>query len=80
MPDRDEDTWGGIDGPFRRDRKGFVASALSCAARALETESDRWFLWLPVLFATGILTYFALYNEPGPRIAATLVLGAAACG
>ncbi len=43
----------------------------------MEAESDRWFLWLPVLFATGILTYFALYNEPGPRIAAALVLGAA---
>ena len=26
--------------------------------RSLEAESDRWFLWIPVLFAGGILSYF----------------------
>lgn len=46
------------------------------AARALEAEADRWFLWLPVLFAAGILTYFILYSEPDPRLAAALLLAA----
>ncbi len=36
---------------------------VGASARALEAEQDRWFLWLPVLFAAGILTYFAL--DPG---------------
>jgi len=50
------------------------------AARALEAEAERWFLWLPVLFAAGILTYFALFSHfppsPNPRLAIALVLGA----
>ena len=46
------------------------------AARALEAETDRWFLWIPVLFAGGIVTYFALQAEPDPRIALALVVGA----
>jgi len=33
-------------------------------ARQLETEQDRWFLWLPVLFGTGIALYFSLPSEP----------------
>ena len=69
MPDQDEDIWGHIDGPSRQSRpglgrNGLIATVLSMAARALEAEADRWFLWLPVLFAGGILTYFALHNEP----------------
>jgi competence protein ComEC len=31
---------------------------------ALESEQDRWFLWLPVLFGAGIALYFALPTEP----------------
>jgi competence protein ComEC len=30
----------------------------------LESEQDRWFLWLPVLFGAGIALYFALPAEP----------------
>ena len=53
-----------------------MSAALAAAARALESESDRWFLWLPVLFAGGIITYFALADEPDARLAAALLLGA----
>jgi competence protein ComEC len=41
-----------------------VARLLAAVARQLETEQDRWFLWLPVLFGTGIALYFALPAEP----------------
>src|SRR5262245_23888020 len=37
---------------------------LAAIARQLEAEQDRWFLWLPVLFGTGIALYFALPAEP----------------
>lgn len=73
MRDPDEDAWGGSQRPARR---GIVATACAVCARALERETDRWFLWLPVLFAAGILTYFALVTEPDPRIAVALVLAA----
>ena len=36
----------------------------------------RWFLWLPVVFAGGIVTYFALSNEPAGRVAVALLLAA----
>lgn len=32
--------------------------------RNLEAERERWVLWLPMLFATGIGIYFALPQEP----------------
>jgi len=76
MPDRDEDVWGGVESPSRRGRTGLLAAAGAVAARALEAEAERWFLWLPVVFAAGILTYFALSTEPDPRVALALVLGA----
>jgi len=63
MPGRNEDAWGGVESPCRQGRKGFVAAAGTIAARALEAESERWFLRLPVLFATGILSYLALDAE-----------------
>lgn len=31
---------------------------------AFEAEQERWFLWVPVLFAAGIAAYFALPLEP----------------
>ncbi len=34
------------------------------AALALAQERGRWFLWVPVAFATGIAAYFALVREP----------------
>lgn len=40
-------------------RGGLLSRLLQAMAGALEGEADRWFLWLPVLFASGILVYFA---------------------
>src|SRR5680860_260319 len=73
MPNRNEDAWGGHESPQRR---GTLARAAGIAVRALEAEAERWFLWLPVLFAAGIVTYFALSTEPEPRIAVALLLAA----
>ena len=56
--------------------EGLLAVSLSASARALEREQARWFLWLPVLFAGGIITYFALADEPGARVAVALLVGA----
>ena len=55
---------------------GLLAASLRASARALEAEQDRWFLWLPVLFAGGIISYFTLADEPGARLAIALLLGA----
>jgi competence protein ComEC len=55
---------------------GLLLAALGAAGRALERESDRWFVWIPVLFAGGIVAYFALEYEPGSRVAIALVIGA----
>jgi len=41
-----------------------TARLLAVIARLLETEQERWFLWLPVLFGAGIAVYFALPIEP----------------
>ncbi|MEC9368272.1 MAG: ComEC/Rec2 family competence protein [Pseudomonadota bacterium] len=42
--------------------------APSRAAALLLSESDRWFLWIPVLFGAGIALYFSLADEPSPVI------------
>ena len=60
----------------RRPRRGIAEAAWVGCARALEAETERWFLWLPVLFAAGIVTYFALPFEPDGRIAVAGVLAA----
>jgi competence protein ComEC len=57
-------------------RRGLVFAILDASARLLEAEQDRWMLWVPVLFAAGILTYFALADEPALRLALALVIGA----
>ena len=75
MPERGEHDWG-EDRGWRRGRDGLIVIAFASAARALEAETDRWFLWIPVLFAGGIVTYFTLQAEPDPRIALALVVGA----
>jgi len=75
MPERGEHDWG-EDRGSRRGRDGLIVIAFASAARALEAETDRWFLWIPVLFAGGIVTYFTLQAEPDPRIALALVVGA----
>jgi hypothetical protein len=41
----------------------------SALVGALERESDRWFLWVPVFVGVGIGAYFSLSNEPWPLIA-----------
>ncbi|MDA7946628.1 MAG: ComEC family competence protein [Hyphomicrobiaceae bacterium] len=48
-----------------RNRPGPVARSAAWFAATLEEEADRWFLWLPVLFGTGIGLYFAFDHEPG---------------
>jgi hypothetical protein len=68
---RGEGEWGNGDATARS-RGGLLSLALAAAGRALAVESDRWFLWLPVFFAAGIIAYFALSNEPQPRVAAAL--------
>ena len=46
--------------------------------RRVERESDRLFLWLPVVFGLGIACYFALTEEPGwPIVGAALLTGIA---
>jgi competence protein ComEC len=57
-------------------RRGGAALALDAIARALEAESDRLSLWIPVLFGGGILAYFALAEEPRVLTAAALLVGA----
>jgi competence protein ComEC len=52
-------------GAPRRAPAGTAAGRLIAAiARRLEAEQERWFLWLPVLFGSGIALYFALPAEP----------------
>jgi hypothetical protein len=58
---------GNKDGAGRNRREGLLSTILSISASTLEAERDRWFLWVPVLFAAGILSYFALVDEPAMR-------------
>jgi competence protein ComEC len=47
---------------------GAGPAVLSIAARLalhLEAERDRWALWVPVIYGTGIAAYFQLTVEPG---------------
>jgi hypothetical protein len=75
MTGRGEKEWAaGILGQ-PKGRGGLVSLVLATFARTLAQESDRWFLWLPVVFAGGIVTYFALSNEPNGRVAVTPLLG-----
>lgn len=57
-----------------------MRAAPAALARALDTEADRWFLWIPVLFAAGIGVYFWLEREPSPLVApGAIVLAATLC-
>src|SRR3972149_10692613 len=76
MPGRGDEGWGGEDRASVRRRERLLSASLAAMVRALESESDRWSLWLPVLFAGGIITYFALADEPNARLAAALLVGA----
>ncbi|MGA7456402.1 MAG: ComEC/Rec2 family competence protein, partial [Methyloceanibacter sp.] len=81
MWEQGDEERGGEDRPSGARSQGLLAACLDTCARALESEQDRWFLWLPVLFAGGIITYFALTDEPAARVAVaaftTLVAGTA---
>ena len=76
MAVRGDEDFGEEDGGPQRRRDSLILVALAAAARTLEAEADRWFVWLPVLFAGGVVTYFALQEEPDPRVAVALVTGA----
>ena len=39
----------------------------------IDTERERWFLWLPVALGTGIAIYFALLQEPAPWLGGVLL-------
>ena len=54
--------------------QGPAARALSWLTSMLEAETDRWFLWLPVLFGIGIGVYFSLNHEPGTLMVAGALL------
>src|SRR3990170_1555311 len=75
MTRRGEKDWE-EDGTGRSRPRGLLPWALAGLASALEREAERWFLWVPVLFAGGILAYFALPSEPDSRIAVALLLAA----
>lgn len=47
-------------------------------SRSFAAETDRWFLWLPVLLACGIAAYFALPVEP-PLWLPLICVGLLAC-
>jgi len=60
---------GGVEArPFGADRvprqRAGLGMLFAWFARQLEAEQDRWFLWLPALFGTGIALYFSLPSEP----------------
>ncbi len=76
MPVRDEHALAtGEDGV--RGRIGLAPLLIAALARALTAESDRWFLWLPVLFGGSVLAYFTLSSEPSAIAAAALLIAAA---
>jgi hypothetical protein len=76
MTGRGEEEWGGWDPGPAKGRGGLASLILATLARTLAQESDRWFLWLRVVFVGGIFTYFALPNEPDGRVAVALLLAA----
>ena len=55
---------------------GSVGRLAAGVAARLEAERDRWALWLPAGFATGVGCYFALDREPVAWLGA-VVLGLA---
>ena len=71
-----QEGWGEDERALPRRQASLLAAWLAAGSRALQAESDRWFLWLPVLFAGGIIVYFALVDEPSLRTAAALLTAA----
>ena len=60
-----------------RERRGGLGGPWEALARTLAAESDRLFLWGPVLFGAGIAVYFGLAREPEWLTAAAAVVGLA---
>lgn len=54
----------------------WLAQGAAAVSDVLLRETDRWFLWIPVLFGCGIGLYFARYTEPTVLQCAGWVLGA----
>lgn len=52
---------------------GMLAKLAAALARTIGAESDRLFLWGPVLFGAGIAIYFGLRSEPTPLAAGAIV-------
>src|SRR5512147_3254201 len=75
MPSRDGHASGHwVNGP--RGRISGAVLLVAALSRILEAESDRLSLWIPVLFAGGILIYFGLGDEPRLLTAAALLMAA----
>lgn len=55
---------------------GRISALPADVARVALAERDRWFLWMPVLLAVGIVLYFSLRFEP-PLWSGPLAVGAA---
>ncbi|RMF06760.1 MAG: DUF4131 domain-containing protein, partial [Alphaproteobacteria bacterium] len=60
-------------------RPGLLQSAADALVNALLREAQRWFLWLPVLFASGIALCFSLASEPDSLTVTALLLAGAGC-
>jgi competence protein ComEC len=75
MPGRN----GHASGHWENGPRGRISGAVLLVAaltRTLEGESDRLSLWIPVLFAVGILIYFGLPDEPRLLSAAAFLMAA----
>lgn len=69
-----------FDGVEQGSQPGWLRQAVDAAAAQFLAERERWGLWLPVGFASGIGLYFALDSEPWPLLGlliAALALGIA---
>lgn len=57
-------------------RAGGSSRLVVRASQFLQRESDRHFLWVPVLLCAGLLIYFSLHREPGWLVLTFCVAGA----
>ncbi len=55
-----------------------LSDGVAWLRRTLLAERERWPLWAPVMFGSGIIVYFALPSEPSPLLLAVLAMGVAA--
>lgn len=76
MPGPGEGIWPSDGGGVEPRRRGWLHSLAGLLSDLLAAESERWFLWIPVLFGGGIIAYFSLPVEPGFRAALALLIAA----